>query len=214
MAATAPTPIGPVKVMRKPARAAGWPRRLLGLFRSGARDVRELRRLFAYAAPYRALLALSWLATLGYAASGALLAHMVEPIFDKVLIANVAVGQVALTIIGLYAVKGLCSYLSTTLVAAAGQSAVTDLRNSLYSHVLNQSFTSLGQTSTGSLMSNITTDVEKIQYAVAEIAGDLLKEGLTVVGLAVVLFSKDWRLALLSLIGMPLAFYPLVRLGG
>ena len=44
-------------------------------------------------------------------------------------------------------------------------------------------------------------------------AGDLLKEGLTVVGLLIVLFSKDWRLALLSLVGMPLAFYPLVRLG-
>ena len=60
--------------------------------------------------------------------------------------------------------KGLCSYLSTTLVAAAGQGAVTDLRNALYGHVLNQSFTFLGRNSTGSLMSNITTDVEKIQY--------------------------------------------------
>jgi subfamily B ATP-binding cassette protein MsbA len=213
MAATAPTPLQPVKVVRKPARATAWPRKVADLFRGGVRDVRELNRLFAYARPYRTLLALSWLGTLGYAASSALLAHMVEPIFDKVLIRNVAVGQVALIIVALYSVKGLCSYLSTTLVAAAGQGAVTDLRNSLYSHVLNQSFTSLGRTSTGSLMSNITTDVEKIQYAVSEIAGDLLKEGLTVVGLAVVLFVKDWRLALLSLVGMPLAFYPLVRLG-
>jgi subfamily B ATP-binding cassette protein MsbA len=214
MAATAPAPpIEPVKAVRKPARAAGWPRRLMGLFRGAVQDVRELRRLFAYAAPYRGLLVLSSLATMGYAAAGALLAHMVEPIFDNVLPHHHAVGQVALIIVGLYLVKGLCSYLSTTLVAAAGQGAVTDLRNSLYSHVLNQSFTSLGSTSTGSLMSNITTDVEKIQYAVSEIAGDVLKEGLTVLGLAIVLFAKDWRLALLSLVGMPLAFYPLVRLG-
>jgi subfamily B ATP-binding cassette protein MsbA len=62
-------------------------------------------------------------------------------------------------------------------------------------------------------MSHITTDVEKIQNAVSEMAGDLLKEGLTVVGLVLILFLKDWRLALLSLVGMPLAFYPLVRLG-
>ena len=73
-----------------------------------------------------------------------------------------------------------------TVVAEVGQGAVTDLRNSLYRHVLDQSFTFLGRTSTGSLMSNITTDVERIQSAVSEIAGDLLKEGLTVVGLAVV----------------------------
>jgi len=55
--------------------------------------------------------------------------------------------------------------------------------------------------------------VEKIQSAVSEMAGDLLKEGLTVVGLLVILFVKDWRLALLSLVAMPLAFYPLVRFG-
>ena len=107
---------------------------------------------------------------------------MVEPIFDDVLIRSLNVGPVALTILALYVVKGVCSYLSTTLVAAAGQRAVTDLRNALYEHVLNQSFTFLSRNSTGSLMSHITTDVEKIQNAVSEMAGDLLKEGLTVVG--------------------------------
>ena len=61
-------------------------------------------------------------------------------------------------------------------------------------------------------MSHITTDVEKIQSAVAEMAGDLLKEGLTVVGLLIILFVQDWRLALVALFGMPLAFYPLIRL--
>ena len=59
---------------------------------------------------------------------------------------------------------------------------MTDLRNRLYEHILNQSFAFLGRSTTGSLMSHITTDVEKIQAAVSELAGDLLKEGLTVLG--------------------------------
>ncbi len=138
---------------------------------------------------------------------------MVEPIFDKVLIQSINVGQVALTIVLLYVLKGLCAFLSTTAVAAAGQRAVTDLRNQLYDHVLNQSFSFLRRHSTGSLMSHITTEVERIQHAVSELAGDVLKESLTVLALMVVLFSKDWLLAVLSLVGMPLAFYPLVRLG-
>jgi hypothetical protein len=116
---------------------------------------------------------------------------MVEPIFDDVLIRSVNVGPVAFTLLALYLIKGLCSFLSTTLVAAAGQRAVTDLRNQLYKHVLNQSFTFLSRHSTGSLMSHVTTDVEKIQNAVSEMAGDVLKEGLTVLGLVVVLFIKD-----------------------
>ena len=159
------------------------------------------------------MLLASWIATAGYAAASAGIVHMVEPIFDDVLIRNLNVVPVALTLLLLYVFKGLCSYLSTTLVANAGQRAVTDLRNRLYSHVLNQSFTFLRSNSTGSLMSHVTTDVEKIQTAVSEMAGDLLKEGLTVVGLVLVLFVKDWRLAMFSLVAMPGAFYPLVRMG-
>ena len=190
-----------------------WRGRLASAWDVVAAEVKQFRRLFRYSRPYRLMLAGSWLATAGYAAAGAGIVHMVEPIFDDVLIKSVNVGPVAFTLLALYAVKGLCSFLSTTLVAAAGQRAVTDLRNDLYRHVLNQSFTFLSRHSTGSLMSHVTTDVEKIQNAVSEMAGDLLKEGLTVLGLVAVLFIKDWRLALLSLVGMPLAFYPLVRLG-
>ena len=180
----------------------------------GARaEVRLFRRLFAYTRPYRGRLFLSWLATAGYAAAGAAIVYQVKPIFDKALILGLDVGRLSLTIFLLYVTKGLCSYFSTTLVADAGQHAVTDLRNALYEHILNQSFAFLGRSTTGSLMSHVTTDVEKIQAAVSELAGDLLKEGLTIVGYLVILFWMDWKLAILSLFGMPLALHPLLRLG-
>jgi len=185
--------------------------------RSGVHGARQemalFRRLFSYTRPYRGRLALSWLATAGYAASGALLVSQVKPIFDDALIQGLNVGRLSAIILFLYVVKGTCSYLSSTLVADAGQHAVTDLRNGLYEHLLRQSFSFLGRSTTGSLMSHITTDVERIQAAVSELAGDLLKEGLTIVGLLAVLFYMDWRLALLSLVGMPLALHPLVRFG-
>jgi subfamily B ATP-binding cassette protein MsbA len=192
-------------------------RRLRERSRSAAQSAREeillFRRLFAFTRPYRSSLLLSWLATAGYAASGSLLVYQVKPIFDKALINGVGVWQLSSTILALYLAKGLCSYFSTTLVAAAGQHAVTDLRNGLYEHILKQSFAFLGRSTTGSLMSHITTDVEKIQAAVSELAGDLLKEGLSVLGLLIVLFWLDWRLALLSLVGLPAVLYPLLRLG-
>jgi subfamily B ATP-binding cassette protein MsbA len=198
---------------RRPSRAGQARRRLKEASSDVRLQARDFRRLFAYTRPYRGRLIVAWLATAGYAAAGALLVRTVQPIFDEVLVRGVNAGRVAFTILVLYAVKGLCSYLSTTFVASVGQRAVTDLRNALYEHVLKQSFAFLGRYSTDALMSHITTDVEKIQNAVSDLAGDLLKEGLTVAGLLVVLFSLDWRLALISLFGMPLAFLPLVRLG-
>jgi subfamily B ATP-binding cassette protein MsbA len=155
----------------------------------------------------------SWFATAIYAAASAYLIYQIKPIFDEVLIRGVNPTRVSLAIVILYAIKGVAAYLATTLVASVGQRAVTDLRNVLYEHVLNQSFTFLGRHTTGTLMSHITTDVEKIQNAVSDVAGDLLKEGLTVVGLVILLFYMDWRLALVALVGMPLAILPLVRLG-
>ncbi|HTO98731.1 MAG TPA: ABC transporter transmembrane domain-containing protein, partial [Myxococcales bacterium] len=192
-------------------------RRLRERVRSAVTSTREeltlFRRLFSFTGPYRAQLFASWFATAGYAAFGALLVGRVKPIFDKALILQQDVATLSATIVVLYVAKGICSYFSTTLVAAAGQQAVTDLRNRLYQHILKQSFAFLGRSTTGALMSHITTDVEKIQAAVSELAGDLLKEGLTIIGLLVVLFWMDYRLALLSMIGLPLVVVPLVRLG-
>jgi subfamily B ATP-binding cassette protein MsbA len=171
------------------------------------------QRLFAYTRPYRGRLLLSWLATAGYAAAGSLIVLQVKPVFDKALARGVSVWQLSLVILVLYVFKGVCSYFSTTFVADAGQHAVTDLRNRLYEHILRQSFAFLGRSSTGSLMSHITTDVEKIQAAVSELAGDILKEGLTVLGFLIVLFWLDWRLATVSLLAMPGILHLLVRLG-
>jgi subfamily B ATP-binding cassette protein MsbA len=198
---------------REKRRRNGLPGRARAVAASAREEVRLFRRLFAYTRPYRGRLFLSWLATAGYAAAGALLVSQMKPIFDEALIAGENVGRISLVIVGLYVLKGLSSYFSTTLVADAGLHAVTDLRNRLYEHILKQSFAFLGRRTTGSLMSHITTDVERIQAAVSELAGDLLKEGLTILGLLAVLFYMDWQLALFSLVGMPAALVPLVRLG-
>ena len=181
--------------------------------RGTAAGLRTYRRLFAYTRPYRGRLLTAWAATAVFAGAGALLAYTVKPIFDEVLIQGLNTTRIALTILVLYAVKGVGSYLASTLIASVGQRAVTDMRNQLYEHVLGQSFTFFKRHSTGSLMSHFTTDVERLQHAVADIAGDLLKEGFSVIGLAVILLVHDWRLALFTLIFMPLAFAPLVRLG-
>ena len=62
-------------------------------------------------------------------------------------------------------------------------------------------------------MSRITNDVGQVQQAVSETIGDLIREGLALVGYAALLFYYDCRLALVCVTGAPLVVYPLVRLG-
>jgi subfamily B ATP-binding cassette protein MsbA len=206
-------PVAPLDKAPSDEQDAARARRSFSLWSKAKLEARLFRRLLDYTRPYKALLFGSWISTLGYAAAASAIPYMVKPIMDDVLIKTQNVGRISAIIVLLYALKGLFSYLSTTLVASAGQRAVTDLRNDLYSHVLNQSFAFFNRRTTGTLMSHITTDVEKIQSAVSEIAGDLLKEGLTVIGLLLLLFYLDWRLAAIALFGMPVAFHPLIQFG-
>ncbi len=173
----------------------------------------ELRRLFQQARPYRVRFVLACVAMVGFAATSAGLAYLIKPIFDEVLIQQVNLGPVALAIIVLYLGKGVFSYFSTYQMSYVGQRTVMDLRNRLYRHILHQSVDFFSAKSTGTLMSHITTDVERVQQAVSSAVGDLMMQSFALVGYAVLLYYYDWRLATLSLLGAPLVIYPLIRLG-
>ena len=128
IAVPATPPVAPLRPALAGRRPSSSRRGRLAAFMSDVRaEAAHFRRLFRYSRPYRVMLVASWIATAGYAAAGAGIVNMVQPIFDDVLIQNVRVGAVALTLLGLYAIKGLCSFLSTTMVAAtpAGPNWVT-----------------------------------------------------------------------------------------
>jgi subfamily B ATP-binding cassette protein MsbA len=148
-----------------------------------------------------------------YGAASAGLAYLIKPVFDDVLIQHVNLGLIGSLIVILYAVKGLFSYFATYLMSWVGQRAVMDLRNRLYQHVIRQSVGFFKRKSTGTLISHITNDVEKIQQAVSEALGDLLMQSFALVGYGALLFYYDFWLAVVCLVTAPLAVYPLVTLG-
>ncbi len=175
-----------------------------------------LPRLFGYSRPYRPQFAAALAAMLLYAGASAVVAYLVKPIINKQILPaqdSVPFSFWAAFILGAYLAKGLGSYFSTYLMTDIGQQVVRDLRNQLFRHILNQSAAFFSRRTTGQLMSRITNDVNQVQQAVSETIGDLLREGLSVLGYAVMMFYFDWRLALVCVTSAPLVVYPLVRLG-
>ena len=149
----------------------------------------------------------------GFGATSGGLAYLIKPVFDDVLIQNENLVQVAALIIVLYLAKGLFSYFSTYLMSWVGQRTVMDLRNLLYQHVIRQSVSFFKSQPTGTLISHITNDVEKIQQAVSGAMGDLLMQSFALLGYGALVFYYDWRLAIFCFVVAPLAIYPLVTLG-
>jgi subfamily B ATP-binding cassette protein MsbA len=113
----------------------------------------------------------------------------------------------------IYLAKGLGAYFSSFLMTDVGQRVVRDIRNQLFRHILDQSAGFFSRQTTGALMSRINNDVSQVQQAVSETVGDLIREGLSLVGYAAVMFYVDFRLSLVCFTGAPIVVYPLVKLG-
>jgi len=148
-----------------------------------------------------------------YATATAAVAYLIRPVIDQVLPYGTGLLQWCAALLLVYLVKGLGAYSSAFVMTDIGQRVVRDLRDQLFRHILDQSATFFSRHTSGQLMSRITNDVNQVQQAVSETVGDLMREGLSVVGLALFLFYKDARLALVAVTGAPLVVYPLVRFG-
>jgi subfamily B ATP-binding cassette protein MsbA len=182
--------------------------------------VSALPRLLGYTSRYKGRFAIAFLAMLLYAVASAGVAYLIKPIVDHGLQPNRQDPSLppdlmfwSVAVLVAYLVKGLGSYLSAFVMTDIGQRVVRDLRNQLFRHILAQSAAFFSRRSTGQLMSRITNDVSQVQQAVSETVGDLLREGLALIGYAVLLFWWDHNLALVFVTGAPIVVYPLVRLG-
>jgi subfamily B ATP-binding cassette protein MsbA len=120
---------------------------------------------------------------------------------------------VAIAILFVFAMRGICDYLGDYLTNFVGFSAVTDLRNQVFEKVLRHGAAFFEATSTGRLMSSIMNDIDRIQVASSDMFADLLRQIFSAIGLLLVIFGTDWRLALFSLTLFPFVLLPTARLG-
>jgi ATP-binding cassette, subfamily B, bacterial MsbA len=113
--------------------------------------------------------------------------------------------QLAIALLSLAAIKGICSYYANYVMGYVGQSILMDLRTRLFSHVLKQSMAFFSMNSTGKLMSRIGNDVEQLQEAVSSSLGEFFSQVFMLMALIVAVMIIDWKLAVLSLLIAPLA---------
>lgn len=85
-------------------------------------------------------------------------------------------------------VKGICDYLGTYLVNYAGFGTITDLRNHLYEATLRRSSSFFHKHATGTILSTLINDVDRVQLAVSSVMGEFLQQFFTfLVGLIFVI---------------------------
>ncbi len=75
--------------------------------------------------------------------------------------------------------KGLCDYLGTYLVNYAGFGMITDLRNHLYEATMRRSSSFFHKHATGTILSTLINDVDRVQVAVSSVIGEFLQQFFT-----------------------------------
>jgi subfamily B ATP-binding cassette protein MsbA len=107
---------------------------------------------------------------------------------------------VAFALIASTFVKGLCDYLGTYLVNYAGFGTITDLRNHLYESTLRRSSSFFHKHATGTILSTLINDVDRVQSALSSVISEFLQQLFTfLVGLVFVIRlggNLSWALLL------------------
>lgn len=112
-------------------------------------------------------------------------------------------------LLGVFAGQSIFMFLSLFFMKTLGLKVIRNIRDKIYRKLVNQSVDFISKARTGDLTSRISNDIEKIRFAVSETLQVFIRESLTLVGLSIFIFLRDWRMALISIIILPIAALPL-----
>jgi len=204
--------------------------------------MRQLTRLIGYALPYWWQILASVLLMAAVGALDAFKYLLVRPVFDRVLnpatgSQNIqlfvipgthhpvylqqfvpshftnAWTIVAFALVGSTILKGICDYSGTYLVNHAGFGMITDLRDDLYTVLLRRSAAFFSKHPTGTLLSTIVNDIERVQYAMSTVLSELLQQFFTFVSVAIVVVILGGNLAWVLLLFVPVIVFSSRKIG-
>jgi subfamily B ATP-binding cassette protein MsbA len=120
---------------------------------------------------------------------------------------------VAFALIASTVIKGLSDYLGTYLVNYAGFGMITDLRNHLYETTLRSSSSFFHKHPTGTILSTLINDVDRVQNAVSSVLGDFLQQFFTFIFTVAAVIMLGGRLGWVLLLFVPVVIVSSRRIG-
>ena len=199
-------------------------------------------RLLGYLRPYVLFTLLSVVLMAVVGAMAAFRVLLIKPIFDKVLRPDAAPDDllrvplpalhrtldlhflvpghlhnawtvVAYALVASAILKSVCDYAGTYLVNYSGFGMITDLRNDLYGAVLRRSASFFRRHTTGTLLSTLINDIERVQTAMSAVLGDALQQVFTFLFMACAAIYYGGKLAWVLLLFVPVVITSARRIG-
>ena len=174
------------------------------------------KRLFkSYIRPLKKRLSLALLCMLVTASTTALMAWLIQPALDYIFVdkKSTMLYLIPLAIIINSIVNGVASFYESVIMKRIGQQIVSNIQVELYEHLIYADLKFLTKYPSGNLISRFTNDINILKNTTSEIFTGIIKEFFTLIGLVGLMFYQSFNLTLVIIIFLPLAFYPVIRLG-
>ena len=170
-----------------------------------------LFRLWRFAKPYRGQLSLGFVLLLLSTAAAQVPPYLTVPLVDEVLIPfqngkHIETSTIAWYLSGLLGAGLLAWVLSwgkTYILALASERIAADLRTTTYEHLLRLSLEYFGGKRTGDLLSRVGSESDRIAVYLSLHLTDFASDVVMIAMTAVILFSMDPYLALITLVPLP-----------
>jgi ABC-type multidrug transport system fused ATPase/permease subunit len=167
--------------------------------------VKSLLRVLSYLKPFRRLAVLTFVF-----AGLATALELVPPYLLKIIIDDVIEAKrpdrlwaVLGALLAAYLLRNVCSSLRVRFNNMLEQKAVHTLRTQVFGALQRLSLSYFENRSTGEIMSRVTSDTEHVERIFVDGLEGLLTALLTLAGITVMLFLLNWKLALLSMVPIP-----------
>jgi len=110
-------------------------------------------------------------------------------------------------------IKGIFDYTGTYLVNYAGFGMVTDMRNHLYEAIMRRSISFFHRHPTGTILSTLINDVDRVQVAVSSVLGDFLQQFFTFIATVALVIALGGRLSWALVLFIPVVITSARRIG-
>ena len=174
------------------------------------------RRLYKdYSRKYLNKIILSAFFSIIVAGSTSAIAWLLDPAIKKLFIEKdqSLIFLIPFMIIIAFSLKGLSLYLAKATMIGVGEEVKKKLQSDMTKSLIKADTQIIDKKHSGSFISNLTYDVTHITNLLSHALLTLFKDSVTLVGLLFVMFTQNWKLALISLIMIPLAAISAKTLG-
>ncbi|GJL64573.1 MAG: putative ABC transporter ATP-binding protein YknV [Nitrospirales bacterium] len=168
--------------------------------------MKSLVRILSYLAPHRSLVLGTFLCATLATALDLLPPWLIKIVIDDV-IPNHDVDLLPQVLIGLflaYTFKNLFNSLRIRFNNKLEQQVVFELRGQVFSALQRLSLNYFENRSTGEIMSRVTNDTEHVERIFIDGLEGMLTASLTLIGITVILFTLNWKLACFVLVPVPI----------